>query len=263
MGMTRRLAVTGAVALTVASCAASVPSRSFRRVPSGPTPAEVSPVLANAPEVQQEVVRAYPPELHEQGVGGRVEVWVYVDSAGRGGSGAVKTSSGNDELDCAAMQVADVMEFEPALNQGVPADVWSSEWVEFRPEAAEGRVADPGRPRCEPWDTLPVPLETNEIERWLDEAYPPELSERGSGGKTLLWLYVTESGEVLKYEIRESSGYAVLDEAAGTVAMNMRFEPARRLGLPTGIWVAQPITFRAPVPTIREPRQPRRPFQGP
>lgn len=258
-----RLTVSGAVALGVASCAASLPVREYPRTPSDPQPAEVPPVLANATAVQQELLRAYPPELLAREVGGRVEVWVHVDTTGNGVSGAVKTSSGNDDLDCAAMQVADVVEYEPALNQGLPADVWISEWIEFRPEAAAGRPADPGRPPCEPWDTLPVALETNDIERWLAEAYPPELRARGSGGSTLIWLFVTEDGAALKYEVKESSGYEALDDAAGIVAMNMRFEPAKRLGRPTGVWVAQRVTFRATVPEIREPRQPWRPARPP
>ena len=109
MDTTRRLAVSSAIALTVASCATAAPNRSPPQMPANPTPVEVPPVLVNEDEVRQEALRAYPPELLAEGLGGRVEVWVRVDTAGRGWSGDVKTSSGHDELDCAAMQVGDIM----------------------------------------------------------------------------------------------------------------------------------------------------------
>ncbi|WP_419162443.1 energy transducer TonB [Candidatus Palauibacter sp.] len=186
---------------------------------------------------------AYPPDLLARGVGGRVEVWVHVDTTGNAGSGEVKTSSGNDDLDCAAMQVGDVMEFEPALNEGRSARVWTSQWVEFQPESAAGKAADPDRPPCEPFDTNPVSLSTDTVVRWLEASYPPRLREQGIGGSVVLWLRVGESGEVLETEVRQSSGHPALDDAAGAVAMNMRFEPAKRLGRPTAVWVHQRLTF--------------------
>lgn len=259
-----RLAVAAAVALVAASCATSGGLRYYRTVPSGPTLAEVPPVLANEAEVRQEVLRAYPPALVAEGVGARVEVWVHVDTTGGGRSGAVKTSGGHDDLDCAAMQVADIMEFEPALDAGRPVAVWTSRWVEFLPEAAAGGIADLDRPPCVPWDSPPVALDTNDIERWLSEAYPRDLQSRDMEGLTIrrteIWMRVGETGEVLKYEVRESSGYEALDDAAGIVAMQMRFEPAKSLGRPVSVWVSQPVSFRSVVPRIVEPRTPWRPL---
>lgn len=259
-----RLTIAGAAALVAASCATSGGLRYYRTVPSGPTLAEVPPVLANEAEVRQEVLRAYPPALVAAGVGGRVEVWVHVDTTGGGRSGAVKTSSGHDDLDCAAMRVADIMEFEPALDGGRPVAAWTSRWVEFLPEAAAAGVADPDRPPCVPWDSLPVALETNDIARWLSEAHPGGLPARHMEGISIrsieVWLRVGETGEVLKYEIRKSSGYEALDEAAGIVAMQMRFEPAKSLGVPMSLWVSLPISFRSVVPRIVEPRTPWRPL---
>ena len=267
MDITRKLAVSGVIALTVAACATAAPNRYFPEVPADPTPAEVPPLLVNGDEVRQEALRAYPPGPLAEGLGGRVEIWVRVDTAGRGESGAVKTSSGHDELDCAAMQVGDVMEYEPARNQGQPAETWVSEWVEFRPEAATGGLADPDRPACEPWDTSPAVLNGDEIGRLLSAAFPYEVLAHDTEGltfrSTLLGLFVAETGSVSEYRVMESSGYDVLDEAAGVVAMQMRFEPARRLGRPVGVWVSQPISFESLVPGIREPREPWRPTRPP
>ena len=267
MDTTRRLAVSSAIALTVASCATAAPDRDLRRTPTEPTPAEVPPVLVNEEEVRQEVLQAYPRGLLAEGLGGRVEIWVRVDTAGGGWSGTVKTSSGHDDLDCAAMQVGDAMEFEPARNQGQPAETWVSKWVEFQPEAANGAVADPNRPPCEPWDTFPVVLNSADIVPLLSAAYPREVMANDIEGvtyrSTVLRLFVEETGRVSEYEVWESSGHEALDDAAGMVAMQLRFEPARSLGRPTGVWVSQPVSFESVVPTIREPREPWRPTRPP
>ena len=230
-------------------------------------PAEVPPVLVNGAEVQRGVLRLYPPDLLAEGVGGRVEIWVRVDTAGRGWSGAVKTSSGDDDLDCAAMRVGDTMEFEPAKNEDQPAEVWISEWVEFRAEAVAQDLVEPGQPPCQPWDTWPVALEANDIERWLAAAFPREVMSGDPEGltirSTLLALFVEETGAVREYIVEESSGYDALDDAAGVVAMRMRFEPAKRLGRPTGVWVRQPISFQSLVPTLVYPRERWRPSSPP
>lgn len=101
-----------AVVLGVVSCAPRAVPRLLPEVPPGATPVEVPPDIISRAEIQQEIVRAYPPDLFARGVGGRVEVWVHIDTAGQARLGAVKASSGNDQLDCAAMQVADIMEYE-------------------------------------------------------------------------------------------------------------------------------------------------------
>lgn len=245
------LAVSSAVLLGVVACAPPVLPRILPEVPSGPSDVEVSPVIINGAEIQQEIARAYPPDLLARGLGGRVEVWVHVDLAGRGRSGGVKTSSGNDALDCAAMQVANIMEFGPARNQG---DIWISEWIEFQPEESAEESADPDR-HCEPWDTPLFRLESNDIGLWMQRLYPPELRRRGVGGSVALKLFVETSGEVVKYEVVESSGYEALDDAAGMVAMNIRFEPAKRLGRPIGVWTAQRLTFRSRSATDPERRR--------
>ncbi|WP_420449902.1 energy transducer TonB [Candidatus Palauibacter sp.] len=212
---------------------------------------EVPPVLKNPTEVGAMIVQAYPRDLFARGEGGRVEVWVHVDSAGNGTSGAVKTPSEQDALDCAAMQVADVMEYDPALDRGLPTEAWISEWVEFRPEAVASTALDPGGPPCEPWDEPPELLNPDDVGRWLERSYPPELRARGVGGLVVLRLQIGELGEVMAYEVSVSSGHEALDDAAGIVAMNMRYRPAKRLGRPISVWLGQPIVFmtqQTPVP---------------
>ena len=93
---------------------------------------DTPPILQNGGEIQQILQRAYPRDLMNAGTGGRVEMWLYVDLSGAVANQEIKTSSGNDVLDRAAMEVARQMRFRPASNQGEPTAVWVSQWVTFQ-----------------------------------------------------------------------------------------------------------------------------------
>lgn len=91
------------IVLGVISCAShEAPLLILPEIPPNPAATETLPV-ANRADVQQEIVRAYPLSLLAQGAAGRVEVWIAIDSTGQAKSGAIKTTSGNAALDCAAM----------------------------------------------------------------------------------------------------------------------------------------------------------------
>lgn len=92
---------------------------------------DTPPLLQNGGEIQQVLMRAYPRDLMNAGTGGRVEMWLYVDLSGAVANQEIKTSSGNDALDRAAMEVARQMRFRPASNQGELTAVWVSQWVTF------------------------------------------------------------------------------------------------------------------------------------
>ncbi len=89
------------------------------------------PVLQNAADVMSALEAAYPQDLKAAGIGGRVELWLYIDESGVVRNQEVKTGSGNDALDLAAADVGAAMRFEPALNRDQPTDVWVSQWITF------------------------------------------------------------------------------------------------------------------------------------
>ncbi|WP_419861610.1 TonB family protein [Candidatus Palauibacter sp.] len=93
---------------------------------------DTPPVLQNVGEIQQILQRAYPSELKNAGIGGRVEMWLYVDLSGAVANHELKTSSGNEALDRAAAEVVRQMRFRPARNQGELTAVWVSQWVTFQ-----------------------------------------------------------------------------------------------------------------------------------
>lgn len=100
---------------------------------AGPTftPYTVKPELRNLAEVRQALEREYPPLLRESGVGGAVYVWFFIDETGRVVRTQLKQSSGHAALDRAALEVADIMEFSPALNRDQRVKVWVALPISF------------------------------------------------------------------------------------------------------------------------------------
>lgn len=82
------------------------------------------PELINRADVQRELVRRYPKELRDNGVGGTTVVWLYIDRDGNTVRMQVKQTSGRRKIDDAALQVASVMKWTPALNKAERVPVW-------------------------------------------------------------------------------------------------------------------------------------------
>lgn len=74
-------------------------------------------------------------------------------------------------------------------------------------------------------------------------AYPSASRRLGEEGKVLLRVHVSAEGTALAVEIKTSSGFARLDEAARAAVAHWRFVPAKRGSEPVDSWVAVPIVF--------------------
>jgi protein TonB len=96
------------------------------------TPFTVAPALQNMTDVQRALTREYPTVLRDSGIGGTVTVWFFIDENGRVLDTRVDTSSGYQQLDDAALKVADVMRFSPALNRENRVQVWVSLPITFQ-----------------------------------------------------------------------------------------------------------------------------------
>jgi len=88
------------------------------------TPMTVRPEIRNRSEVQAALMREYPSGLRDAGIGGRVVVWFYISETGQVLDSRISESSGQAELDEAALEVADVFRFSPALNRDKIVPVW-------------------------------------------------------------------------------------------------------------------------------------------
>ncbi|MBF0132691.1 MAG: energy transducer TonB [Magnetococcales bacterium] len=74
--------------------------------------------------------------------------------------------------------------------------------------------------------------------------YPSLARRRGWEGLVLLHVEVDEMGHPQRVEIKQSSGFPILDRAAVDAVNRWQFVPARRGGVAVGGWVDVPVQFR-------------------
>ena len=237
------------------------------------TPYTVKPDYINRAEIREALQREYPPLLRDAGIGGTAVLWFYIDEQGTVRNQLVHTSSGHEALDQAALRVAALFKFTPALNRDQAVPVWvmlpatfraagdsggeaaatEAEVVrrqaveEARERAAEATAAEEldvsAAPVFTPYTTKPEYTNADEIRAALEREYPPLLRDAGVGGTTVIWFFINERGEVENERIATTSGSDALDEAALRVAPVFRFTPAENRGEAVPAWVQLPITF--------------------
>jgi len=96
------------------------------------TPYTVAPDRINDAEIVRALEREYPPLLRDAGIGGTVLVWFFIDESGIVQNQQVQQSSGHQALDDAALRVAPVFRFTPALNRDNAVPVWVAFPITFR-----------------------------------------------------------------------------------------------------------------------------------
>jgi protein TonB len=74
-------------------------------------------------------------------------------------------------------------------------------------------------------------------------AYPPVSKRLGEQGKVLVRVLIAADGSAQKAEIRQSSGYDRLDQAAVTTVLKWRYLPGKRGGVAEAMWFNVPINF--------------------
>lgn len=103
-------------------------------VEDGPTftPFTVAPSILNRLDVVAAMEREYPPLLRNAGVSGTVRVYFFIDQEGRVQDKRIDRSSGHEALDDAALRVAGVYRFSPAMNRNQEVPVWVSFPITFQ-----------------------------------------------------------------------------------------------------------------------------------
>ncbi len=97
------------------------------------TPYTVAPRLRNREDVRRALDTFYPAIQKASGLGGTTTVWLFLDTQGSVLNTLVKQSSGQMGFDSAALRVARVMRFTPALYRDQPVSVWVTEPIVFQP----------------------------------------------------------------------------------------------------------------------------------
>ncbi len=74
-------------------------------------------------------------------------------------------------------------------------------------------------------------------------AYPPMSKRLGEQGKVVVRAFIDASGAATRAEVRNSSGYDRLDQAALQTVLQWRYVPGKRAGVIEGMWFNVPISF--------------------
>lgn len=74
-------------------------------------------------------------------------------------------------------------------------------------------------------------------------SYPATSRRLGEQGKVFLRVYINAQGEPEKIDIKQSSGYDRLDQAARETVRRWKFAPGKRNGVPEAMWHIVPIDF--------------------
>ena len=74
-------------------------------------------------------------------------------------------------------------------------------------------------------------------------AYPPLSRRLGEQGKVIVRVLIGADGQPQKAELKQSSGFERLDQAALTTVMKWRYVPGKRGGVAEDMWFNIPINF--------------------
>lgn len=74
-------------------------------------------------------------------------------------------------------------------------------------------------------------------------AYPVISRRLGEEGRVVLRVFVDAEGQPTQVDVKTSSSFQRLDQAARQAVSRWRFVPARRANAPIGAWVLVPIVF--------------------
>lgn len=99
-------------------------------------------------------------------------------------------------------------------------------------------------PRYTPYSRAPVLRNAEEIRKFMSKRFPYRLRQQGGAVRSILWLLVDTSGQVVKAIMHESSGRKDTDQLAVAASLRMTFDPAENAGMPIAVWVQQPVSFR-------------------
>ena len=89
-----------------------------------PTLFDLAPVITNRDEVAEAKGVIYPERLRKLRISSGVDVWMCIDGAGRVRRAELDGTSGDAEVDRAALYVATMMEFTPPEYDDAPVMVW-------------------------------------------------------------------------------------------------------------------------------------------
>ena len=99
-------------------------------------------------------------------------------------------------------------------------------------------------PTFTPYTVSPQMKNTADVVRAMQRYYPPLLRDAGIGGTVIVWFLIDETGEVIKTQLKKTSGHTALDEAGLKVAEVAKFTPALNRDQKVKVWIELPVQFK-------------------
>lgn len=103
--------------------------------------------------------------------------------------------------------------------------------------------APPAPPAPPPPPAVELPSSSADYLQNPKPAYPPMSRRLGEQGKVVVRVLIGVDGSAQAAEIRQSSGYDRLDQAALETVRRWRYVPGKRGGVPEAMWFNVPINF--------------------
>jgi TonB family protein len=207
----------------------------------------VLPQLTNRTQVLAYITTHYPVGLRDAKNAAMPWGWALIDERGFPTGVSLLKTSGNAALDSLGLAALALARFEPAMIAGravslrTPIPIQVSYQGASEP-GAERPLAD--RPVFTPYTVKPELANRDEVRSALVREYPPELRSAGVSGTTVVWLFLDETGRVIKQQVKESSGHEQIDRAALEVSKIMHFTPAKNRDRAVPVWIALPVVFK-------------------
>ncbi len=149
--------------------------------------------------------------------------------------------------------------WQPGTINGAPVQAWRFLEFTFRTSTdgagGEKRViaglAAPAKERggiFQAYDQAPQPVGGIKAIQ-ANVVFPESARQAGFSGKTIVNLFVDETGAVRETKILKSSGNEECDAAAVTALKKTTWQPAEQNGVPVAVWVGFPVFFQSDIKT--------------
>jgi periplasmic protein TonB len=126
---------------------------------------------------------------------------------------------------------------DPAPSDHAPIVPASVPPAPAEPSPAPARPAEPVVPAVQ------LPSSTADYLNNPAPAYPPLSRRLGEQGRVVVRVLIGIDGTASQAEIRNSSGFERLDQAALKTVLKWRYVPGKRAGVPEAMWFNVPINF--------------------
>jgi TonB family protein len=223
---------------------------------------DVLPRPLNTRALEQEMARAYPAGLRDEGVEGTVQVRFRVEPNGTTSNHTV-THSTNTAFDEPTLRAIQVLRFRPARVGGRAVRAWVDlpiQWSTGRsPRSAAAGDSVSGY-ELSAVEVLPRPLNIRAFQQAMMREFPVAIVSASATGTVEVRFRVELDGTTSGHHIMRST-HSAFDEPTIRAIQVLRFSPARVNGQPVRAWVVQPIQWsidgRSPAYPELDPRYDR------